>query len=208
MRSGLSNRPEVVGSFCPVIGIDGRMMGPYILAMLACSGGAKETGNAAPSTAVDGVDTGVGEGGETPGRMDSVNAIVDAARAFLGALDESQRASLQFGLEHPERTDWSNLPHAVHERRGVSFGELDADTVGLGWNLIRACLSAEGDQRARSIMRMEDLLWNDGDENGFANPLSVSFRAREDAPLPDVESGAVESANQPERSTNEDEDQV
>ena len=151
------------------------MMSPFILAMLACSGDSKETGSSAPATVVDGVDSGTVDSVETTGRTESVGAIVDAARAFLAALDEPQRASVQFGLEHPERADWSNLPHAVHERRGVSFGELDAATVGLGWKLIRACLSAEGDQRARSIMRMEDLLWNDGDENADPGNYFFSF---------------------------------
>ena len=106
-------------------------------------------------------------GSDVADRQAMVDTMVAAAQAFLDSLDDYQRGQVQYSLDDAERTDWSNLPHAVYHREGVSFGELNEDRMALGWELIRVSLSAAGLQRTQDIVQMEKLLWEDGDMNAF-----------------------------------------
>jgi hypothetical protein len=108
-------------------------------------------------------------------RQAMVDSMVAAAQNFLASLDDSQRGQVQYGLDDAERSDWSNLPHAVYIRQGVSFGELNEERMALGWELIRVSLSAAGLQRAQDIVQMESLLWDDGDVNAFPGNFFFTF---------------------------------
>jgi len=127
----------------------------------------------------DGGDTGEAEwvspweGSSESDRLVAADAMVEAASAFLASLDDYQRGQVQYAMDHPERSEWSNLPHAIHLREGVSFGELNEERAALGWELIRVSLSAAGLERAQAIVQMEELLWDDGDFN--ANPGNYFF---------------------------------
>ena len=148
-------------------------LGLWFLA--GCTSTAKVDSGATPEAVVSS-DTGhqqSWDGSSEAERSAAAAAMLSAATAFLSALDEAQRGQAQYGLSHPERSDWSNLPHAVYARVGVEFGSLNARQVGLGWDLIRASLSAAGLERARAIIQMEKLLWDDGDTS--ANPGNYFF---------------------------------
>lgn len=108
-------------------------------------------------------------------RQAAVDAMVAAAQAFLTSLSEAQRTQAQYSLGHPEQSDWSNLPHAVYARRGVSLGGLTEPQRALGWDLARASLSAAGLQRAQDIVQLEALLWEDGDPNAFPGNYFFTF---------------------------------
>ena len=102
-------------------------------------------------------------GSEEEDRQAEVDAMVAAAQAFLDSLDDYQRGQVQYGLSDDERSDWSNLPHSVYIREGVSISELSPERLDAAWALITASLSAAGFTRAEAIMQMENLLWEDGD---------------------------------------------
>ena len=124
-------------------------------------------------------DTGSGSaswpGSELADRQAMVDEVVAAAQEFLAGLDDYQRGQAQYAFDHPERAEWSNLPHAVHIREGVSFGELNEERMALGWELIRTSLSAAGLARTQEIVQMEKLLWEDGDMNAFPGNYFFTF---------------------------------
>jgi len=113
------------------------------------------------------------DGSSEVDRAAAAAELTAAAAAFLVGLDDYQRSQVQYSLTDAERSDWSNLPHAVYARAGVGFRELNEERVALGWDLIRASLSAAGIERTRAIIQMEKLLWDDGDPN--ANPGNYFF---------------------------------
>jgi hypothetical protein len=114
-------------------------------------------------------------GSELAHRQTMVDGVVVAAQEFLASLDDLQRGQVQYTFDHPERADWSNLPHAVYTRQGVSFRELNEERMALGWELIRVSLSAAGLERAQNIVQMEKLLWEDGDMNAFPGNYFFTF---------------------------------
>ena len=114
-------------------------------------------------------------GSDVRDRQAKVDAMVTAAEAFLEGLSEPQRNQLKYSFDHPERSDWSNLPHAVYARRGVSLGALSEENKALGWDLIRVSLSAAGLQRTKDIVQIEKLLWEAGDMNAFPGNYFFTF---------------------------------
>ena len=131
-------------------------------------------------------DSGTGDSGDTstpqhwPGseladRQSVTQDMVAAAEAFLAGLDDYQRSQVQYTLTDAERSNWSNLPHAVYVREGVSFGELNSERMALGWDLIRASLSAAGLKRTEEIIQLEKLLWEAGDMNAFPGNYFFTF---------------------------------
>ena len=51
--------------------------------------------------------------------------ILAAANAFLGTLDDAQRAKVTFKFDDAaQRVRWSNLPTGIVERRGLRMGDL------------------------------------------------------------------------------------
>ena len=143
------------------------------------SQGAQDSGNSSDeadeTTPPDGDDTGHASAEEETGnpvcwpgsdvdsRQAEADAMVAAAQAFLDSLDDYQRGQVQYGLTDDERSDWSNLPHSVYIREGVSISELSPERLDAAWALISTSLSAAGLTRAEAIMQMEELLWDDGD---------------------------------------------
>ena len=79
--------------------------------------------------------------------------MVAAAQAFLDSLDDYQRGQVQYGLTDDERSDWSNLPHSVYIREGVSISELSPERLDAAWTLISASLSAAGSPAPRRSRR-------------------------------------------------------
>ncbi len=127
-----------------------------------------DTASSPEDTSGSPADTGpTDDTGETDPATDEAEDMVAAAQAFLDGLDAEQRDAAQFDLSDPERLAWSNLPHAVRPRLGVSFGDMTEAQAEAAWALIRASLSARGEQRAEEIMLVEQLLWDDGDESAI-----------------------------------------
>jgi len=140
----------------------------------ADSGGSAPVDSGDPGTTDSGMTT-LWPGSDVSDRQLMVDAMVLAAQAFLAGLDDYQRGQVQYSMGDSERSDWSNLPHAVHVREGVSFGELNEERMTLGWELIRTSLSTAGFARAQDIVQMEKLLWEDGDMNAFPGNYFFTF---------------------------------
>jgi Protein of unknown function (DUF3500) len=86
----------------------------------------------------------------------STEPVRKAAEALLAALTPEQRARSTFPVDDPEWRKWMNQHFYV--RQGVSFQEMNAKQRELGFNLLRAALSARGFKQTRDIMRLNETL--------------------------------------------------
>jgi hypothetical protein len=87
----------------------------------------------------------------------STRPLVDAAQAFIAALDAEQRRRVQFGLDDSEWRAWSNI-HPFIMRHGVPLDECSTEQREAGLALLRASTSARGFDLARDVMRLNDAL--------------------------------------------------
>ncbi|WP_435015497.1 DUF3500 domain-containing protein [Tundrisphaera sp. TA3] len=81
--------------------------------------------------------------------------MAEAARRFLGTLDDKQRAQASFPFDSPERTNWHWIPRP---RNGVPIKELGPDERSVAFGLIATGLSTKGFLKATTIMSYEELL--------------------------------------------------
>jgi hypothetical protein len=91
----------------------------------------------------------------------STAPVVDAAKGFLAALSEPQRARTMFAADDPEWRKWMNQHFYV--RQGVGFDEMDEKQREAAFGLLKASLSAKGLTLTRDIMRLNHTL---GELNG------------------------------------------
>ncbi len=82
----------------------------------------------------------------------STAPVVDAANAFIAALDEDQRARVQFQVDADAWRNWANI-HSF-PREGVSLAAMDEAQREAAYGLLRASLSAKGYETSRDIMRL------------------------------------------------------
>jgi hypothetical protein len=89
---------------------------------------------------------------------------VDAAKAFLGTLDERQRVKAVLPLNTTTRTVWSNLPTGTTmqvgatERNGLKLGDLSAAQQEAALALVAAVLSRPGFQKVMNIVNADQEL--------------------------------------------------
>ncbi|NBY37642.1 MAG: DUF3500 domain-containing protein [Verrucomicrobia bacterium] len=81
--------------------------------------------------------------------------LTKAANAFLGSLDDAQRAKATFAFENEERTHWIFVP-AV--RKGLPLKEMNPGQRHFAQALLSVTLSQRGHMKAESIMASEHLL--------------------------------------------------
>jgi hypothetical protein len=93
----------------------------------------------------------------------STGPVVSAAKAFLAALSEPQRAKTTYAVDDPEWRKWMNQHFYV--RQGVGFDEMAPAQREAAFALLKASLSAKGLQLTRDIMRLNHTLGelNDND---------------------------------------------
>jgi hypothetical protein len=87
----------------------------------------------------------------------SAHQMTEAARALLAVLHDAQLDATLLPLDAEERSHWSNVPYASHQRPGLRLGDLDRDGTMRVHNLLRASLSSQGYQKAAGVMRLDDI---------------------------------------------------
>lgn len=89
-------------------------------------------------------------------------AIVTAAQDFLSSLTAEQRAASVFALsDDTQRSNWSNFPDAMVQRRGVQRGDLTDDQLAKLDALLATVMSADGVRNTRLQLAAEDSLSGD-----------------------------------------------
>jgi hypothetical protein len=128
--------------------------------------------------------------GKLPGNDQLARSIAAPASALLAVLRPRLRRQLEFAFDDLERKDWSNVPHFVHPRKGLRFGDLSPSARGPAHNLLRTILSSQGYHKARAIMERDQFLGEHRRPDDTAEPrfggefyfLDVFGRPGGDAP--------------------------
>ena len=81
--------------------------------------------------------------------------MAGAAKALLGALDDTQRAKIQFAFDSEERFNWHYIPRA---RKGLPLAEMTPAQRDAAFALLKTGLSSSGFTRAESIRSLELVL--------------------------------------------------
>jgi len=85
--------------------------------------------------------------------------IVDAAAAFLGTLNDTQRSKVSFAYDDAaQRIRWSNLPLSMAERRGLRMGDLKQSQRDAVKKLLSTVLSKMGYEKVVGIVESDEVL--------------------------------------------------
>ena len=98
--------------------------------------------------------------------------MLEAADAFLASLSAVQRAKAQFAFEDAERLNWHFVPRA---RRGLSLKEMSAQQRELARGILRAGLSQRGYLTASTIIELELVLREMGENPAVRDPELYYF---------------------------------
>jgi hypothetical protein len=93
--------------------------------------------------------------------------MMQAAEAFLASLGPEQRAKTLFEFEDGERLNWHFVPRA---RRGLSLKEMSAEQQALARAILRAGLSRRGYLTASTIIELELVLREMGENPAVRDP--------------------------------------
>jgi hypothetical protein len=85
------------------------------------------------------------------------NAVAKA-NAFLGTLDDQQRAKALLDFDSAKKPSWSNLPVTMVPRNGLRLGELTKPQRAAALDALAAVLSKQGFQKVIDIMNADDQL--------------------------------------------------
>jgi hypothetical protein len=85
----------------------------------------------------------------------SLAPVVEAAEAFVAALEPGQRRSMTFDLEADRWRTWSNI-HIFTMRDGICLADLRPPQRDKALELIRASMSAAGYELARDVMKLNE----------------------------------------------------
>jgi hypothetical protein len=96
---------------------------------------------------------------EAPAAQSGTARAVKAAEAFLGTLDEKQRATVSFAFDdEKQRARWSNLPVRNVPRAGLRMGDLSEPQRAAAMALLQATLSARGFEKVQQIVEADETL--------------------------------------------------
>jgi hypothetical protein len=106
-------------------------------------------------------------------RADETGAsMADAARRFVAALDDGQKAQATFPFDSPERTNWHWIPRP---RKGLPIKSLHPDQRPLAFGLLQTGLSTRGMIHASTIMSLEEMLRIDEHGTGPVRDSELYF---------------------------------
>jgi len=97
----------------------------------------------------------------------STAPVQAAAEAFLAALDDGQRAAIQFPVDDLEWRRWANQSIYDFSRQGLALEAMDSAQREAALGLLRASLSAKGLDLAQDIMHLNHTLGELNGDNFF-----------------------------------------
>jgi hypothetical protein len=89
------------------------------------------------------------------GHAQASGDMTAAAQAFLQTLDPKTREQVLFGYNDAERFNWHFVPKA---RKGLPLKNMNSQQKAAALRLLQACMSAQGYQKATSIIALESIL--------------------------------------------------
>jgi hypothetical protein len=104
---------------------------------------------------------------ELGARRHAAEAMATAGRAFLDSLKPEQQSKARFALQDEERRNWYFVPR---ERRGLPLADLGPDQRDKAMALLRTGLSEHGYVKATTIIQLELVLRELGENPAVRNP--------------------------------------
>lgn len=105
----------------------------------------------------------------------TAQSLEKTAHAFIATLDSSQRTATLFALEDAERYNWHFVPR---ERKGLPLKAMTAAQRSKAYELLKACMSSTGYQKATTIVEQELILRaleGRGDNDTYRDPGKYYF---------------------------------
>src|SRR5262245_40522521 len=99
-----------------------------------------------------------GPAAAAPAQSAVASKAVAAANAFLGQLDQAERAKVAYTFDNPQKTNWSNLPSGIYQRNSLRLGDLSAAKREAAMSLVATVLSVEGYRKVIDIMNGDEVL--------------------------------------------------
>ncbi len=99
-------------------------------------------------------------------KADPTPRAVEAANAFLDALDAKQREKALYEFGSEKKSNWSNLPVTFVQRNGVRLGDLTKEQRSKAMGLVAAVLSKSGYQKVLDIMDGDQKLADEEPKGG------------------------------------------
>jgi hypothetical protein len=89
------------------------------------------------------------------GHAQGPGGITTAAQAFLQTLDTKAKDQVVFAYDDAERFNWHFVPKA---RKGMPLKAMNSQQKTAALHLLQTCMSAQGYQKASSIIALENIL--------------------------------------------------
>ena len=99
-------------------------------------------------------------------------SMLEATNAFLASLEPKQRSKALFEFEDAERLNWHFVPRS---RRGLPLEEMSAEQRGLARSILKAGLSKRGYLTASTIIELELVLREMGENPWVRDPEKYYF---------------------------------
>jgi hypothetical protein len=107
-----------------------------------------------------------GVAGQNDDKAAPTPRAVEAANAFLDALDAKQREKATLAFDSDKKPNWSNLPVTFVPRNGVRLGDLNKEQREKAMGVVAAVLSKDGYQKVVDIMDGDQKLAEGGGGKG------------------------------------------
>jgi hypothetical protein len=118
-----------------------------------------------------------------PGRVrgaadDGLGSAADllvATRKFLSSLDPAKRKAASFAWNAPEWSGWNYFGAAGFIKPGLRLEQMAPEQKALAWDLLATLLSPVGQQKAKNVMVLQEVLAARGDGAGQRSAERFSF---------------------------------
>jgi Protein of unknown function (DUF3500) len=132
---------------------------PAATSTAACPGTSTAT-TSTSTTSTPGTSTPAASTGADTGA--TAAAVLSATQAFLGTLDDAQKATVAGERTPANLGQWSNLPDQLFARAGLRMDKLSADQRAAVPTILRAALSPEGYAQVTQITTADGVLATQG----------------------------------------------
>jgi hypothetical protein len=107
--------------------------------------------------------------------LGSAADLLVATRKFLSSLDPAKRKAASFAWNAPEWSGWNYFGSAGFIKPGLRLEQMSPEQKALAWDLLATLLSPAGQQKAKNVMTLQEVLAARGDGAGQRSPERFSF---------------------------------
>jgi Protein of unknown function (DUF3500) len=107
--------------------------------------------------------------------LGSAADLLAATRKFLSSLEPAKRKAASFAWNGPEWSGWNYFGSAGFIKPGLRLEQMSPEQKALAWDLLATLLSPAGQQKAKNVMILQEVLAARGDGAGQRSAERFSF---------------------------------